>query len=911
MFDFEEPDNPLPIPLNWVRAQHDPLVPRIRPGFPIWNGGEFDKSVARSGSASVKLPVRGGSASLLLKPGAMSVMPGADYRVTGWIRTENLQHARACITARLLNQDGNVVESTEVRTPLVSTDGQWTLVDLVVIGRDAAYLQLELQVLQSEHYQKRTFNFAELVTFQDVAGAAWFDDIMVIQMPRIELASNSTSQVVVYPKRPSIDVELRDLTGDELSIRIRVHDADGLLVDHVEFGFESGRSARSWEPAITLLGWYRVVVEVVDRDQRIVGTDSLDLVWILGPSMIVEGLSHESGQPIRSHLGGGGSSDRARFSIAVLHADAKTFERVGDVAIKSGNGSITLPAWPGTAEGESGTHLDQLLATVRTLRDKWLQVTLAIDRLPPRMAESLQLDSDAVISMFAQPIATWGAAMEPVLDRLGPFVHQWQIGAIGSEQAIARPDLAAILRTIEAEFRRLVPESELSIPWPAEVAERAGDLDDQRRKALLVATGVPESGLADLGSYWMRGQSSGNEERAMQIVLDCLDTDLVSARFAADNFARRAIEAWAALGPRTDSLDRRGGGLAIIEPWYWSTHRRPRLMPRAELAVWRNLIERLADRSGSTDIHIADGIRAVLLAPRNGAPNDRGSALAVWADPYTSGSGVIELLLGRGEMRIVDIFGNSSSLEPIEPTDTGLVFHRVAVTSSPIFIEGVDSNLVRFLSSLRLEPPLISARNTEHEHALLLRNPWGVPIRGELYVIEPGGYSSPEGTIDRTWRILPRVIPFSLNAFEEVHLPITIAFSPFEESGARQFIFDFELTTEQEYGLIRVAREFEIGVPELRMQTSYRYGPDPGGPHVFIDVDVLNTGPEQISFRVSSQAPGYPREAASVAHLAPGRSVRRTFVLPNGASTLVGSRVATSLTIPEDGTRLNQSTLID
>ena len=95
-FDFEEQEiNPLPVPLGWVRAQNDPAVPRDRPGFPIWNGAILDySSRAFGGIGSVKLPTNGGSTSLMLRHGELSIFPNTDYLVSVCIRTERIKHAR-------------------------------------------------------------------------------------------------------------------------------------------------------------------------------------------------------------------------------------------------------------------------------------------------------------------------------------------------------------------------------------------------------------------------------------------------------------------------------------------------------------------------------------------------------------------------------------------------------------------------------------------------------------------------------------------------------------------------------------------------------------------------------------------------------------------------------------------------
>ncbi|MEM7756263.1 MAG: hypothetical protein AAF297_11570 [Planctomycetota bacterium] len=61
-FDFEERRrNPTDLPLFWVRAQEDPGVPRIRPGFPLWNQGRLVYGPgAAAGEGAVELFTRGG-----------------------------------------------------------------------------------------------------------------------------------------------------------------------------------------------------------------------------------------------------------------------------------------------------------------------------------------------------------------------------------------------------------------------------------------------------------------------------------------------------------------------------------------------------------------------------------------------------------------------------------------------------------------------------------------------------------------------------------------------------------------------------------------------------------------------------------------------------------------------------------
>jgi hypothetical protein len=102
-----------------------------------------------------------------------------------------------------------------------------------------------------------------------------------------------------------------------------------------------------------------------------------------------------------------------------------------------------------------------------------------------------------------------------------------------------------------------------------------------------------------------------------------------------------------------------------------------------------------------------------------------------------------------------------------------------------------------------------------------------------------------------------------------------------------------------------------LGSDRLRLDLSYRVGPDAGGPNVYIDADVINTSDEPITCRVSLFATGFPRDSASVTALAPGQSARRTFVLPGGATAVPGPTAAVSVDVPALGVRLNRSIHVD
>jgi hypothetical protein len=904
-FDFENLSSPIPVPPNWVRGQHDPKVPRVRPGFPIWNLALLDTTYAHSGNASVKLPTRGGSTSLLLRRGALPVLPGADYRVAAWVRTKGLVHARACIEVTLLNDRGEPLPGQTFRSKSIRAEREWTLVDVEIRNANSAFLQLDLLLLQPSQYLEAVPRYEELVTLEDVSGSAWFDDVTVAQLPQIDIGLNTPGNIIKQTSRPGITVVARDLTGEDLTVKVRILGIDGDLVDSAEFAFRGGRMSRAWEPSLTKLGWYRAIVEISDG-VRTVGADTLDFVWVLGDRSS-DGTEQESQQPGAGLVGG--SADRTRFGVIVDEHDPALLAALPTAVANMGVGSVSLPAWWDTATPGGVEAVNLLLPVLRQLRDSWLDITLVLDRVPGGLADELGISDEDVLAVLEAPQDQWGPTMLPLMDRLGQLVQRWQAGRVASEKLITDPLAAERLDLFEYQLKRLVPEATLAMPWPFDMPLDASLLTGEDRSLVLAVPGeVPPAGIASAALYWAE---SARGSRPFQVVLQSQDATAFGYRYSAEDFARRALEAWAAFGPVYDTPENEGGSIAIAQPWVWTGGVRGDLRVRPEAAVMRNLVERLIDRSGAIDLVLAPGVRAVLLEPRIDAPEGRGAALAVWSAPGQRIPESIDLLLGQKPVRLIDIFGNERPLETSRTEALDLPFHRIPIGPAPVFLEGVDAELIRFLTTLALDPPLLEASNADHQHDLVVTNPWPIPIQGEIYIVEPGGFSSPDGTIDRSWHIGPRVIPFLMEAGEIKHFPISITFSPFEESGRKDLILDVDLNASREYGIMRIKRTMMLGSDRLRINVSYRLGPGPGGPHVYVDADIVNVGDEPLTCRLSVFASGFPRNSASVTALAPGQTTRRTFLLQDGVAKLSGKVVAVSVEVPDLRLRLNRSVEID
>ena len=171
-----------------------------------------------------------------------------------------------------------------------------------------------------------------------------------------------------------------------------------------------------------------------------------------------------------------------------------------------------------------------------------------------------------------------------------------------------------------------------------------------------------------------------------------------------------------------------------------------------------------------------------------------------------------------------------------------------------------------------------------------------------MYIVEPGG-AGPERRASG-WRFSPRSAPFAAPAGDEARVPIDVRFSPSEPAGYKTFVFDVDVSAKHRYGLLRVEREVELGLPGLELDVGYHLGPAPEGPDLFLEITLLNTGEEPRSVQVLAQAPGFPRERLALPDLIPGESLTRLVILEGGAERLKGSRLVVAAVVPAIGGRL-------
>lgn len=941
VFDFEEQrTNPTPVPRYWLRAQDDrtvengaQVVSRNRPGFPAWNEAKLDyQSPAYRGVGSLTLPTAGGSTSLLLESGVIPVFQSADYNISAYIRTEKLAFARARVVVRLLDSAGATIPDGEHASELVVSEGEWTPVsiDVEAASDTAAFLELELQLLQPEQAdgplfpasttsvsgagsagargEKKSGLIAKAFG-QDLAGAAWFDDLTVTQLPRIELATNGVGHLVRSPESPELRLEIRDLTGEKLRAELTVFDTHGRVVDRMSKPLGSGRVRTPWTPKIARFGWYRAALGVYN-ERTIVGQAMVDFVWLPPEPEVAAGAAAATGR---------GAAVTRKLGLQVGAMPPRLAGDLPEMVRRLGLGAValTLPVDDVTRESaaervrEGAPAIDGLLA-------QGVEMTLAIDRMPGEYCAEHRADLSDPWTALRSESSGWEPYLDPFMEKYGQRVRRWRIGRASDDVAFWRSPLAGDLAGARKNLGRLVSVPTICVPWRIDrglSVAALGSMSESVQLSVLVPEDVPYGAIEDFAGLW-KSVYTGGASPEMAVVFEPMPTEEFGHASGAGELVKRAVVYWKGFDPFDLSQGATSPPTAFLAfPWEYREGRTVDLRPRPELAAWANVNRRLADRRVVGELAVTPGVRCFILAPAGEGSLGQG-ALVAWNETAEPEDAVLRAYLGPGPVRVVDLYGNSAdaAIEGLDETssDGGSSSPRrpgvvVPLGSEPVFIEGIDPMLTRFLASVHFDPGILLSTNENHENALVFENPWTTGLDLRAYVIKPGGLDA-NGVKDRTWKISPRAGRVIVPSGEMGRIPITIAFSPAEEAGPKDFVLDLDVTADKAYGLIRVRAPLELGLKNVKLELTPVVL---SGGDVLIEALVANTGTVPVDIELTAFAPGQPRVKNQINRLPAGNQVVRRFPYPGGAKDLLGKRVFVAATDAETKGRLNKSVMVD
>ncbi|QOJ01641.1 MAG: hypothetical protein HRU70_14590 [Phycisphaeraceae bacterium] len=887
-FNFDEP-TPHPVPNLWARIHDDRPGESSNPtGFPPTNLAELAPGEGVGGTTAVKLPTRGGGTVLRLVSGVVPVFGETNYNVSALIRTNGLSKARAGIEVRLYDAEGKAIDGSTKRSDFILSPSGWTPVvaEIEETPHGATFLEIDLLVLQPAD-----LGGSSLGTFtvweQDRAGAAWFDDVRVMQMPRLTLRTPSHTGIIRGGEPPRLVAEVRDLTGESLDIVVRVKDASGVDIDEINAQIGSGRSTTAVRLNLPRYGWYRATMDV-SSDGRWVGAVKTDFVFSPpDPGSNAVGLSRDS----------------HRLGLALGDTPPASHALTAELISLTGIGLVSLPIWgagttAATAERDAAAYAG-LFDRLQTSR---VRIWLEMPRVPGSIYAEHGGDVTDVVSTLARGRAVWWPLLLPWLERHGQSVSGWIVGdGRNAGASVLSGRAGAVIRAVAEAIEPLSASEAVHLAVPIEVTT------DRHAKPSptpsMTVTAIPPDAEAraveDLVARWR--STSRHAEDSLTVVFDLPPYNLYGADGAAGEMVKKLVLGWKAASSTGHSGPRDTVRFSLRQPWSL-TARGDHAIPRPELPAWTVAGEHLRDRIVTGEFPVEHPLVCLILAPSPSAPAGRGGALVLWSEGPDA---EFKAYPGVRPVEVVDVYGNRRTLEADESGEV-----RLIVGATPVFLEGIDTPLMRFLSTMSLTPGTLAPTTARQDMLLSFENEWAQGVTGRVRVLGPGETDQPPPTPERVWSIQPRTMPFVLGVGERAALDLTASFSALEEAGRKWFTLEFELAADQMYPAFRFRVPVVVEMPTLRMELEAWTVRRGRAVDAVVEARVLNLGDTPASLELTAFAPRRPRGNATIGSLLPGRETTRRFVFRD-ADSLPGDRVLVSLTDPESGSRVNQSVTLE
>jgi len=944
VFDFEETNDVgvklgrgVPLPPGWYAVGRPPQSSDAnfgrlalhadltgRTGFPPYNPVRYsDLGAGRLSKRSqpdandpagyaLHLGLQGGSSAAFVQVGRLPVVPGTRYRVTAAVRTAGLTHAGARVVAYFVDAQGNRLAESVRQTPRLRTGGAWREVSLVLNGEAprAAYLGLQVELVQpvadgldplGEHQVVRT----------DVSGDAWFDDLVVEQLPQVRVVSDSAVGVVRSDDPPGWSVSVRDLRGERLVARLSLYDARARRVAFDERPLDWGAAAEwRWVPPLTAHGYYRAVLRVVDASSPAspgpaVAQDSHTVLWL---------------PPAEPLAGGAGGDDRAeddlsRFALLAEGATPAVLNHLPDLLSRLGLRTAVVSA---LARDTAGVAVHERVAAVQRYLDRaesaGLRTELSLHPLPDELHAGNGPGATAA-AVLGGPVDRWFGYVQPVVAQDGVRVAAWHPAGAATGHAVEpTPATAAVLAELTQRLRHWTPVLRLVLPGSLTGPRPApGDGPAAERMAVWPA-GLTPAAVAELVSADPAGVDVASERGARRRwMLRLPPAELLGQTERVAEATLRVVAAW----------EQGATAVALDHPWTTGPDGdASRLTPDPVAAAVAQTARRLAGYRGAGRLPLSGGLRAVIFRPvnpenaaglkRRGATPLSGSpsagetgVLVAWNEQAAPERSFLEVAWGPG-VRALDVWGNDAAVsdatdakpgeaqalfpdppaaaDPADPAEMRRV--RVPLGDTPVFITGVDARMMSFRAGFGIDEPLLPARQTPHARTLTLSNPWPVTISGSLTVTGPAG-----------WEAAPRQMNFTISAGETASFPVTLRFPVNALAGPDLLRVRARFTARGRHD-VALSVPVELGLPGLGFEPQLmveRSKSENGGLQAVVSCVVTNRGDAPASLSVFASLPGHPRQERLIPRLGPGEAVRRRFIFQHAAAALRNHGVSVGL----------------
>lgn len=843
LFDFDERKlgNFEETPMHWVQLRGD--------GLPtLYAKGSFDEEVGHTAAPSFRLDIATGNVAYEYRNLDLTVVHQSDYFVVAYVRPAGLRFAAAFVAAYFVDRFGERIEGSQRISNLVRATGRdpepWQRVQIDLPGEFplAHALRLQLWILQDYVWRKPDPRDVDPIIRRDVHATAWFDELSVYRLPRVQLHFSNPAGLVLPGKQEEFILDVNNATSQALKAELGIIDSGGRVCHRQELDVPTATGPVSFTPpsatsATTGTGDLRLALDLEGSTAAVHAP-----VPKLAPGLYTG----------RLRLLGGSETlleRTSRFAVLPeLPADDRLYPDIGVdigpwqggsiaglrellVALGCGAVKIGIPMAGALNSQEKSSYFQDLSQLLRALAENRIDATGVI-LVPP--GEDYLAAEGSTRRLVASGEA-WRQLFSPVLAHFGALLPTWQLGSEAIELRNGGRWQPADVERVRSHLCKFITIPKLAIPQRITALEpRQDDI-----VSVWVPADLPTRALPrqldflvddDASSYWLQLAPPARGSLSPARLLD----DLV----------RRVVLAQA-LGPQRVFLPApftlsRGSG-------------QPAWQPTEDFLILRTLFRCLSGKHAVGAMTPAADTLAVVFEGTGS------SCMVVWSWRETAPTEPVELYLGS-QPQAIDLWGQPIPLKVVAQRT------RLPVGPTPIIVKTLNTPLALLQASYRIAPTYVQVHKPEPRPVVTFRNPYDTRLSGEVRLTPPGN-----------WQVEPTICRFLLEPGEIFAEPITLTLPP--RQTAQGYTLDVRLTLHSpESTELCFPEALTVGLCDIGLDATTYWD----GDSLVLQQSLQNLSGQPVNFTAFCDAPGYARQERFFSNVAPGEVSIQTYVFPNG-----------------------------
>lgn len=760
------------------------------------------------GANALRIDLDGGGAVAYAPPTPAS--PLSDYVLEAVVRTEGLQHDRTWISLAFLDDQQKLLETYD-STKVCQTQG-WKKLRLGPVSPKDSRIRFAMIGLHLEPGIKA-----------DLKGTAFFDDLWLGHLPRLELSTGRRLNLYYDPKQIAVTCRASGFLEQGAAVTFCLEEVSGTTLATARLPLEEAgdagarRASATWQPPIAGPGFYRLSAAMPGREAP--AHQLATAVAVVEPYPVSE----------RSEFGWSLAGGRQPLS----------WDELAELLGEAGVGRVKYPLWHD--ERTFARQIDELIRFYGHLDRRGIELVGVL--VPPEEVWRTwgYRSPPTIAQTFLNEPKVWYPSVELVLARMAAQVRWWQLGADRDTSLRDYPDLGAKVAEIAGQLDRIGHGLHVGFSWSWADAFPRGPAGKAPWEFLCLSSGTPLT-PTKLAEALAASRASGVQR---WVTVEPAPRGQISVEARAANMIEQVVAA------KTHGAE----GIFVAEPF--STKRG--LMnddgtPGELLLPWRTAARLLGNAAylgsielpGASENHIFARQSDAVVVVRSELPKRE------------------TIFLGRN-VRQVDPWGRPVPIAQ-QPEGQG-----IDVSPLPTFLVGVDRSIIGWHQGLSFDTSYLpSIPGVRHAVVVRMNNPLESKVTGTLRLLMPEG-----------WSVEPQQIDVRMEGRQAWEHPLAITLAEQAVCGRQVVRAVLEIAGTPAVRL-SIQRAIEAGLSGVSVELTARH--EPSG-ELAIQQRVVNRGDNPVSLRCRLFVPGRRRMTAQVVSLGKGED-RQTYRLPNGKELL-------------------------